>query len=69
MIIQNRSEIPAFDGELAEGLVQPVSVMDQGEFVAVIQWDNADDEDRHWVLVPKSDIKTFIAAVKKVAAE
>lgn len=68
MIIQNRSELPAFDPELDEAFAQPVSIMDQGEFVAIIQWDGS-GEDHYWVLVPKSEIKAFIADVEKVATE
>lgn len=68
MIVQNRSELPEFDPELDESFAQPVSVMDQDEFIAVIQWDGA-GEDRHWVLVPKSDIKAFVADVEKVGAQ
>ena len=68
MIIQNRSELPTFDPELDEAFAQPVSIMDQDEFIAVIQWDGA-GEDQHWVLVPKGDVETFIAGVRKVASQ
>ena len=70
MIIQNIREMVPFDEVLAEDTssVQPISIMDQGEFVAIIQWDGA-GEDFHFVLVPKSGIKAFVADVEKVGAQ
>lgn len=71
MIVQNRSELPAFDPELYGSdprVAQPLTIMGQGEFVAIVQWDG-NGEDHHWVIVPKSDIKAFVADVEKVASE
>lgn len=71
MIIQNRSELPPFDPELYDSdprVAQPIAIMDQGEFVGIVQWDGA-GQDHHWVIVPKSAAEAFIAEVKKVASE
>lgn len=68
MIVQNKNELPAFDPELDESFAQPVAVMDQGEFISIVQWDGA-GEDHHWVIVPKGEVETFIAEVRKVASE
>ena len=68
MIVQNRSELPAFDPELDESFAQPVAVVNQGEFISIVQWDGA-GEDQHWIIVPKGDVETFIAGVRKVASE
>lgn len=71
MIPQNRSELPPFDPELYDSnprVAQPVAVMGQGEFVAIVQWDG-NGEDHHWVIVPKGDVEIFIAEVRKVASE
>lgn len=68
MIVQSRNELPAFDPELDESFAQPVAVMDQGKFVSIVQWDGA-GEDHHWVIVPKGEVETFIAEVRKVGAQ
>lgn len=70
MIIQNIREMKPFDEVLAEDTssVQPISIMDQGEFVAIIQWDGT-GEDFHFVLVPKGEVKVFVADVEKVGAQ
>ena len=45
---------------------QPYTVMDQGPFIAIVQWDGT-GEFQHWALIPKTDVGNFIAQVLALA--
>ena len=52
------SEVPDYVGDLSDDEVQPWVVRRQGEFVAIIQRDGANDQ-IHWVLIPLVDMDSF----------
>ena len=46
---------------------QPYQVFDQHPFIAIVQWDGG-GEMRHWVLIPKDEVESFISKIREVAA-
>lgn len=45
---------------------QPIEVRDQGEFVALIQWDGA-GEFVHHVLIPKNKVADYCNLIREMA--
>lgn len=57
---------PAFISDLPNDSVQPYAVMDQGLFIAIVQWDGT-GEFQHWALIPKAEAAHFITQVMALA--
>ena len=51
--------LPKFIHDLPDDQVQPYTVREQNEFIAIIQWDGGNDQ-QHWVLIPKVELNLFI---------
>ena len=61
MTKQGRRE---FIDDLPSDQAQPYEVVPQHEFISIRQWDGT-GEFEHWVLIPKSDLETFINTLRE----
>ena len=55
-----------FVEDLPNEQAQPWEVVNQEEFIAIIQWDGT-GEHRHWILIPKTEVEEFITQVRTTA--